>query len=86
MRYIALLQAASTATAKATLHYRKMGSSDAFTPKAMSSVRSVFTADLGGGDGGLVEDVEYFVSLSGATRALKWPAGAPALPHTVIVV
>ena len=34
----------------------------------------------------LNEDVEYFVSLSGATRALKWPAGAPALPHTVIVV
>lgn len=86
VRYIALLQAASTATARATLHYRKMGSSDAFTPKAMSSVRSVFTADLGGGDGGLNEDVEYFVSLSGATRALKWPAGAPALPHTVIVV
>jgi hypothetical protein len=34
----------------------------------------------------LNEDVEYFVSLSGATRALKWPACAPALPHTVIVV
>lgn len=89
VRYIALLQAASMSKATATLHYRKMGSSDKFTPKVMHSVRSVFTADLGDG-GGMTEDLEYFVSVSvsvsGAEQPLKWPAGAPSQPHTVIVV
>ena len=85
VRYIALLQAASLSKATATLHYRKMGSSDKFTPKPMHSTRSVFTADLGDG-GGMAEDLEYFVSVSGAQGLLKWPAGAPSQPHTVIVV
>ena len=85
VRYIALLGPASVGRANATLHYRKMGSNGAFTPKPMGSVRSVFTADLGG-DGGMVEDTEYFVSVSGAKEALQWPPGAPDHPHTVIVV
>ena len=85
VRYIGLLGPASAGRANATLHYRKLGSNSAFTPKLMNSVRSVFSADLGG-DGGMVEDTEYYVSMSGTKELLKWPPGAPTHPHTVIVV
>lgn len=85
MRYIGLLGPTSAGKANATLHYRKMGSDGAFEAKPMKSVRSVFSADLGG-DGGMVEDTEYFVSMSGTKELLKWPPGAPDHPHTVIVV
>ena len=42
---------------------------------------SVFRATIA-----VAADVEYYVSVSGASGPLVWPAGAPSTPHTVIVV
>ena len=82
--YIALLRRPSIGKATATLHYRKMGSTAPYAEMAMGAVRSVFRATLN--ESVTQDDLEYYISLGGGVRALVWPAAAPALPHTVIVV
>ena len=83
VRFIALLHDANIGQARATIHYRPMGATQPFKllPMGQPERGSVFHATLGA-----MADVEYYVSVSGASRPLVWPAGAPSTPHTVIVV
>lgn len=66
-----------------TLHYRPMGASGAAWTTAMMTrkmaERGVWLGQLPAS--ALVGDIEYYVSW----KQLVWPAGAPAMPHTVIV-
>jgi hypothetical protein len=85
VRLIALLHETSLGGAKATVHHRPMGGGAAqpYTPLPMGQPErgSVFHVTLE-----VAADVEYYVSVSGASGPLVWPAGAPSTPHTVIVV
>ena len=68
------------AGAAATLHYRAMGATSApfkAVPMGKPLRGSVFSASLPA-----PEDLEYYCTVGG----LVWPPGAPATPHTVIVV
>ncbi len=67
-----------------TLHYRPMGAAD--TPWTTATMirkmagRGVWLGQLPASS--MVGDVEYYVSW----KQLVWPAEAPAMPHTIIVV
>ena len=86
VRVIALLHEANVGKATATIHFRPMGATaQAFKMLPMARERgSVWSATLGLDV--LQSDLEYFVGVGGANSSLVWPAGAPATPHTVIVV
>jgi hypothetical protein len=65
------------------LHWRPMGSQTFSTIPAKSEGRSVFSAVLASGK----EDVEYYLTALTAKGAkLVWPAAAPRLCQTVIVL
>lgn len=87
VRFIALLHKANIGKATATIHYRPMGGAttgQGFKLLSMGEPErgSVWSATLST----LTGDLEYYVSVGGVDSSLVWPAGAPATPHTVIVV
>eukprot|EP01052_Picozoa_sp_SAG31_P015606 SAG31_NODE_1008_length_10407_cov_2.369131_7_plen_285_part_00 len=85
VRLIVLLRDNSVSKAKASLHYRSISTTrQSFQVMQFgAAIRgSVFFKALAN----QTADIEYYVNVTGATRPLLWPAGAPATPHTVIVV
>ena len=68
---------------KATLLYRLMGSSRAWTKIPLKHVaRAVYTAELPLG----AETIEYYVeSQFRNAETLVWPVAAPCINHTIVV-
>ena len=54
--------------------------------RSSAAPRSVWRAVLSAGVMAAAGDVEYYAEVAAGQSKLHWPAGAPILAHTVIVV
>jgi hypothetical protein len=67
---------------RVTLTHRPMGRGDEETLEMSHVARGVWTTTLGP----LTEDIEYRVEAETPSGTVVWPATAPEIPHTVVVM